>query len=61
MHDIYMYICYIRTFATNIISAIKLAMAITFWADIERKCCLLVNNRTVLNERLKKGGDTWDM
>ena len=55
MQDIYMYICYIRTFATNIISAIKLAMAITFWAEIGRKCCLLVNNRIVLNERLKKG------
>ena len=53
MQDIYVYMLY--TFATNIISAIKLAMAITFWAEIGHKCCLLVNNRIVLNERLKKG------
>ena len=39
MQDIYVYMLY--TFATNIISAIKLAMAITFWAEIGCKMLLV--------------------
>ena len=39
MQDIYVYMVY--TFATNIISAIKLAMAITFWTEIGGKMLLV--------------------